>query len=461
MEQLDTTIVRGLLYNDEYTRKVYPYLKPDFFEGTTKLIFNLYSTHFTNYNNAPTEEALVIALQKSKLDEGSYGDCIEFLEGVVKSKNTPIETDWLVNETQEYCKNRALYNAIYQSINIIEGNGKKGDQIGIIPELLDEALSVSFDTTIGSDYFNDAMSRYEWYTNAESKLRFALESLNLLSNGGLPNKTLNVILASTNVGKSALMCFTAAEWLRQGKNVLYISLEMSEEAIMERIDMNLLDMSSDDLRAADVNTFREKIEKLQSSVVGKLKVKEYPTGSANAGHFKALLKELKQKQKFIPDVIIVDYINICSSVRFSASGSNSYSYIKAIAEELRGIAVEFNVPVLSATQVNREGSSNQEPDMTNVSDSFGLAMTVDWMIALVTNDELMKMNKIVALLLKTRYGNKSNNTKQVLTVDYDRMRYTDHNESESQQIAHVRQEVSKAQHTLQDMVRDKKEINWG
>lgn len=426
MEQIEVSIVKGLMYDEEYCRTVYPYLKADYFEGATKQIFTAFSDLFEKYNRVPSMETMVVGIQKSKLDEAEYEHVMTVLETVLKTKHEKPETDWLKDETEVYCRDRALYNAIYKSISIIEGSEKDLD-VNIIPDILDDALSIGFDTTIGSDYLEDIRKRYEYYTNAEERLPFPLKALNILTNNGLPKKTLNVLLAGTNVGKSAMMCYLAGEWLKAGKNVLYVTLEMSEEAIQERVDANLLDMTTDELRAiTDFSVFEKKIKNLAMRTNGKFIVKEYPTGGAHAGHIKLLLKELKQKKKFVPDVIIVDYINILSSSRYkSMSGVNSYSYIKAIAEELRGVAVEYEVPVLSATQTNREGYGNNSPDMTSVSDSFGLSMTVDWMGAMITNDELMEMNNILMLLLKTRYGNKTKTSSQLINVDYDHMRYGD------------------------------------
>lgn len=426
MEQIEISILRGLLYDEDYCRGVYPFLKPDYFEGHTQQIFNIFSTLFDKYNKTPSVESLVVSIQKSKLDESSYEGVISLLETVVKTKDEKSDTEWLHDETESYCRDRALYNAIYKSISVIEGDDKQLD-VNAIPGILEEALGVGFTTSIGSDYFEDLKKRFDYYTNEEERLPFPVKALNLLTNGGLPKKTLNVILAGTNVGKSALMCYLAGEWLKAGKNVLYITLEMSEEAVQERIDANLLDLTTDELKTIkDFAEFEKRIKNLSLRTKGRFIVKEFPTSGAHAGHFRHLLKELKQKKKFKPDVILVDYINICASSRFKTmSGVNSYSYIKAIAEELRGIAVEFEVPVLSATQTNREGYGSNSPDMTSVSDSFGLSMTVDWMMALVTNEELMAMSNVLGLLLKTRYGNKAKVNGQMMVVDYDHMRFKD------------------------------------
>lgn len=427
MNTIEESIVKGLLYNEEYARKVYPFLKSDFFDGSSREIFNLYSDLFDKYNKIPSLESMLVSIQTKGLLEDTFNDAVRTLKVAYESKDEIPDTQWLVDETEKYCVDKALFNAIYKSISIIEGNDKQLDKHAI-PEILDQALSISFDESVGSDYLEDFARRFQYYTNPESRLRFPLEALNELSNGGLPPKTLNALLASTNTGKSAMMCYLAGEWLKQGKNVLYISLEMSEETVQERIDANLLNIKTDDLKRTDLdwNWFEGKIGELKKKTLGKLIVKEYPTGSAHAGHFRNLLKELKQKKKFKPDIVFVDYINICASSRYkSMSGVNSYSYIKAIAEELRGLACEFEVPFFTATQVNREGANSQSPDMTATSDSFGLPMSLDWFAAIVTNEELMEMNRQMLLLLKTRYGNKQGKKSQLVKIDFDYMRYED------------------------------------
>lgn len=461
MEQIEVSILRGLLFNEDYTRKVFPFLREDFFEGNTRNIFSIYKDLFDKYNKQPSLDSLVVALQKSKLDESTYESVLDTIEGVVKSKDDSYDVEWLVDETESYCKSQALYKTIYQSISILEGQDKQHD-VNALPGLLQEALAVSFSTSIGSDYFSDILQRYEYYTNEESRIPFPINALNRLSNGGLPKKTLNVFLAGTNVGKSAMMCYLAGEWLKAGYNVLYITLEMSEKAIQERVDANLLDLTTDELKKIkDFETFEKKVKNLQLRTKGRFITKEFPTGSAHAGHFRHLLRELDQKQKFKPDIILCDYINICSSSRYkSMSGVNSYSYIKAIAEELRGLAVEFDVPLVTATQTNREGYGSSAPDMTSVSDSFGLSMTVDWMTALVTNEQLIETSNILGLLLKTRYGNKSKvSGGQMMCVDYDHMRFKD----TEFDINQPQKPMSKPHTTLDTKVKEdaKIGIDWG
>lgn len=434
MNTIEESIVKGLMYNEEYARKVYPFLKREFFDGEHREVFDLYTELFDKYNKIPSMESMLVSVQSKGLLEDVFNSTVNLLQTVYKSKNEESDVQWLVDETEKYCIDKALFNAIYKSISIIEGSDKDFDKHAI-PEILDEALSISFNDSVGSDYLEDFAHRFQHYTNPESRLRFPLEALNLLTNGGLPPKTLNALLASTNTGKSAMMCYLAGEWLKQGKNVLYISLEMSEEAVQERIDANLMNIKTDDLNNPnlDQSWFEGKIKDLKSKTLGKLIVKEYPTASAHSGHFKNLLRELQQKKKFKPDIVFIDYINICASSRYkSMSGVNSYSYIKAIAEELRGLACEFNLPIMTATQVNREGANSQSPDMTATSDSFGLPMSLDWFCAIVTNDELMEMGRQVLILLKTRYGNKQGKKSQIVKIDFDYMRYEDILEDDNQ-----------------------------
>jgi archaellum biogenesis ATPase FlaH len=428
MESIENVIMRGLLFNDDYALKVYPYLKDEYFDGTLKTLFNSYAYLFDKYNKKPTMEALLLYLQKLPLNEDVFKDSVGVLEEIYKNRKEVVDFDWLVDETEEYCSDKATYNAVYDSIQILEGNDKKRDK-HFIPELLSEAISIQFNQELGSDYFEDAEARYAYYTNPESRLSLPLEALQILTNGGLPPKTLNVFLATTNAGKSALMCFLAGELVKQGKNVLYISAEMSEDALNERIDANLLDVTTDKLKDPNLDKewFMGSLRKLKERGAGRYFAKEYPTSSAHAGHIKQYLKELKQKKKFTPDIIFLDYINIFTSSRYKTlNGVNSYSYIKAIAEELRGLAVEENLPIVTATQVNRDGSNSSSPDMTNTSESFGLPATADFMAAIVTNDNLMELNQQLLIQLKTRYGAKNQKSKsQLVGVDFTKMRYTD------------------------------------
>lgn len=427
MITIEQAIIKGLLFSEPYATKVVPHLKQDFFDGAIKEFYTIYSSLFEKYNKVPTLEAIVLTAKNASLAENVYEDLMSEITIAIEHRKEPIDPDWLSDETQSYCADKAIFNAIYKSIGILEGSDKKHEKHAI-PQLLEEALAVSFDESLGMDYLDDWQRRFAYYTNPQSRLPFPLKALNMLSGGGLPPKTLNVILAGTNTGKSALMVYLAAEWMKAGKNVLYITLEMSEEAIQERVDANLLDVTTDQLKRTDLDHawFSEKINKLKSQTVGKLIVKEYPTSGGHAGHFRYFLKELKQKKKFKPDVIFVDYINICASSRYKAgSGANSYTMVKSIAEELRGLACEENVPIVTATQTTRGGSTEQAPDMTATSESFGLPQTADWMIALVTNEELMEAKQQIASLLKTRYTNKSTASRQLIGVDFDKMRYSD------------------------------------
>lgn len=427
MQSIESSIIKGLLYDDEYARKVYPYLKEEFFDGATREVFNLYAELFDKYSTIPSMEAMLVTVQSKGLTEDIFEAAVEHLQSAYTSKDEAPDTKWLIDETEKYCTDKALFNAIYKSIAIIEGNDKQLDKHAI-PEILDEALSISFEQSVGSDYLEDAQRRFEYYTNTELRLPFPLSALNKLSNGGLPPKTLSAFLAGSNVGKSALMCYLAGEWLKQGKNVLYITLEMSEEAVQERIDANLLDISTDELKNPDLDHawFMGKVNQLKLKTVGKLIVKEYPTSSAHSGHFRHLLKELRQKKKFRPDVIFIDYINICASARYKAgSGANSYTMVKSTAEELRGLAVEFELPIITATQTTREGMSSQNPGMDSTSESVGLPQTLDFFAAIVTNEELLELGRQMVILIKTRFGNKQGMKSQLVGIDWDHMRYRD------------------------------------
>lgn len=426
MEQIEQSILRGLLYNDEYARKVYPHLRQEFFEGPLGTCFDVYCDLFEKYHKVPTLESVLVTMQNRSMDEGAYEGALEALEGAYRDRDEPLDPDWLRDETERYCVDKAAYNAIIDSMSIIEGKDKNRDR-NSIPGILEDAVSINFDTNIGTDFFSDTLRRYEYYTSDEEKIPFPLKALNRLSNGGLPNKTLSCILAGTNVGKSALMCYLAGEWLKAGYNVLYISMEMAEEAIGQRIEANLLDTSTDDLgKIKTYDEYKGRVDKLRDKTHGELFIKEYPTSGAHVGHFRNLLKELKQKKKFKPDIVFIDYINICASSRYKTlNGVNSYSYIKSIAEEIRGLAVEEKIRVMTATQTNREGFSTQAPDVTNTSESFGLPQTVDWMIAAITNEQLMEERKQIFHLLKTRFGNKASVKGQLIRVDFDKMRYHD------------------------------------
>lgn len=425
---IENSIFRGLLYSEKFSRKVVPFLKDEYFEGHYKKLYKIYDDYFNKYHTVPSLESMVVSLQKSDMVEKEFEECLEELSSIQESKDDPIDVDWLVDEAESYCQQKALYNGLYKSISIIEGSNKDLS-VTAVPSIMTEALAVAFDSNIGSDYTEEFEKRIEYYLSEDNRIEFPLDALNVLSNGGLKTKTLTALLASTNTGKSACMCFLAGEWLKKGDNVLYITLEMSEEAVQERIDANLLDIATDDLKRdrLDVDLYRKRAEELKKKKLGKLIVKEYPTSQAHAGHFRHLLNELKIKRGFIPKVIVIDYINICASSRYKGgSGVNSYTLIKSIAEELRGLAVEFDVAILTATQTNRDNSTGgTNIDMTSTSESFGLPMSLDLFIAIVMPPELAERNRQMFILLKSRFGNRNGVKPQLIGIDWSKMRYYD------------------------------------
>lgn len=415
-------ILANLITNEGYSRKVVPFLKPEYFESQIqKLIFEKVVQFTVKYNTTPTKETLLVELDSdTKINDSELKSCQDFL-----SQDLNVNDEWLVEKTEKWCQERAIYLAIMDSIGILDGQDAVKDK-GSIPELLSNALSVSFDNSIGHDFFGDASDRYDFYHQKQELLPFDLEYFNKITGGGLPKKTLNVILAGTGVGKTLAMCHFAAANLMLGKNVLYITLEMAEERISERIDENLLNITKDDLSSISKDMYLKKMEKIGSKTVGKLIIKEYPTASVGSAHFRHLINELRIKKNFAPDVIYVDYINLCQSSRLkNAANVNSYSYIKAVAEELRGLAVEKNVPIISATQVNRTGYTNSDPGLEDTSESFGLPATADFMFALVTSDDLEKQNQIMVKQLKNRYGDPTYHKRFVVGVDRAKMRLYD------------------------------------
>jgi len=424
MIRLETTILKNLIHNESYMRKVLPFLKAQYFtDESEKTAYNLIHEFISKYNKPPTNEALHITLQESNLNEGIFKETQDLVTTLVLTEQSNAE--WLINETEKFCKDKAVYNAILQSIGVMEGRDKNISKDGI-PSLLQDALGVCFDASVGHDYFEDASSRFDFYNRAETRIPFDLDFFNKITQGGIPNKTLNIALAGTGVGKSLFMCHMAAGCIGQGKNVLYITLEMAEERIAERIDANLLNVSIDQLKNIPKTMFESRITKLNGKIHGKLIIKEYPTASAHVGHFKALLSELSLKRTFKPDIIFVDYLNICSSSRFKpGAGVNSYTYIKAIAEELRGLAVEFNVPIMSATQTTRSGFSNTDVELTDTSESFGLPATADFMFALISTEELEKLNQIMVKQLKNRYNDPTLYKRFMIGIDRAKMRLFD------------------------------------
>jgi len=422
--RIETVILKNLLNNEDYMRKVLPFVKAEYFlEDSEKIVFNQIHQFILKYNKPPTLEALSIAIENTSLQEGIFQEVTQQLFQL-KSFEESNEA-WLLDETERFCKDKAVYNAILRSIGVMEGRDKQLSKDGI-PSLLQEALGVCFDNSVGHDYFIDSDSRYDFYHRVESRTPFDLDLFNKITQGGLPNKTLNIALAGTGVGKSLFMCHVAAGAIAQGKNVLYITLEMAEERIAERIDANLLNVDIDQIKDLPKSLFDSRITKLKKKATGQLIIKEYPTASAHVGHFKSLLNELQLKKSFKPEIIFIDYINICSSSRFKPGGSvNSYTYVKAIAEELRGLAVEFNVPIVSATQTTRSGYSNTDVELTDTSESFGLPATADFMFALISTEELEQLNQLMVKQLKNRYSDLSSNKRFMIGVDRKKMRLYD------------------------------------
>jgi len=437
MNRLEQTIIKNLIYNEEYIRKVLPFIRPDYFsDNAEKIVFKEIFDFLNQYKNPPTHEALVINFtEKKNLTEPQVQEAIELLNKVHSDKDEPTETQWLIEQTEKFCQDKAIYNAIMESVSILDSKNEKRTK-GEIPQLLSDALGVSFDNNIGHDYTQDFDSRYDSYHKVESRIRFDLDLFNKITKGGLPIKTLNIALAGTGVGKSLFMCHVAAGNLSQGQNVLYITMEMAEEKIAERIDANLLNIDLDELSTISKEDYLRKFSALKSKTQGKLIIKEYPTAGASVLHFRALLNDLALKKNFRPDIIFIDYLNICCSARIKPGANvNSYSYIKAIAEELRGLAVEFALPVVSATQTTRSGFSNSDPGLEDTSESFGLPATADFMFALVTNEELEALNQILVKQLKNRYGDPNLYKRFVLGVDRSKMRLYDVEESAQQDIA--------------------------
>ena len=433
LTQLPTHILNHLLTNEEYCRRVVPYLRKDYFEGVHKIVFDLIVNFVAKNNKLPTGQILDLELQKISAPEDMLNNASRLINEI--RTKSDIDTDYLIGESEKWCRERAIYNAIMESIQIIDGaNNDKGE--GAIPEILSDALGVSFDQAIGHDYIDNADSRYEFYTKKEDRIPFDLDYFNKITKGGLPNKTLNICLAGTGVGKSLFMCHAAANVLQQGKNVLYITMEMAEERIAERIDANLMDIPIDQIESMGKKAFQTKIEKISKASIGKLIIKEYPTGSAHAGHFRALLNELKLKKNFKPNMIYIDYLNICASSRMKGIGGsvNSYSLIKSIAEELRGLAVEFNVPIMSATQTTRGGFGNTDVGLEDTSESFGLPATADLMFALISTEELEGLNQIMVKQLKNRYNDPTKFKRFVIGVDRARMKLYDAEESAQSDI---------------------------
>jgi replicative DNA helicase len=433
MDKVEFLILRNLLHNEEYVRKVIPFIKAEYFEDANqKIVFQEILSFVQEYNQPTTKEVLCIEVEKRKdVNEDSFKQLIHLIECL---DDVPVEFGWLVDTTEKWCRDRAIYLALMESIHIADGEDEKKNRDSI-PSILSDALSVSFDTHIGHDYLLDYEQRYESYHRKEEKIEFDLEYFNKITKGGLPNKTLNIALAGTGVGKSLFMCHVASSVLLQGRNVLYITLEMAEERIAERIDANLLNVPIQDIGDLPKSMFESKVNSLAKKTQGSLIIKEYPTASAHAGHFKSLLSELALKKSFRPDIIFIDYLNICSSSRFrGGSNVNSYTLVKAIAEELRGLAVEFNVPIVSATQTTRSGYGSSDVELTDTSESFGLPATADLMFALISTEELEGLGQILVKQLKNRYNDPTIHKRFVVGIDRAKMRLYDCEQSAQNDI---------------------------
>ena len=424
MEKVEFLILRNLLYNEEYLRKVVPFLKSEYFEDEKqKIVYQEISNFVEQYNELTTKEVLCIEIEKRKdITDSMFKDITDF---VGELHDSPTDLQWLLDTTEKWCRDRAIYLALIESISLADG---KDDAKGrdAIPSILSDALAVSFDNHVGHDYLIDYEERYESYHRKEDKIPFDLEFFDKVTKGGLPNKTLNIALAGTGVGKSLFMCHFASSVLLQGKNVLYITMEMAEEKIAERIDANLLNINIQDITDLPMSMFENKVTDISKKTQGSLIIKEYPTAAAHSGHFKGLLNELALKKSFRPDIIFIDYLNICASSRYRAgSNVNSYSYIKAIAEELRGLAVEANLPIVSATQTTRSGFASSDVDLTDTSESFGLPATADLMFALISTEELESLNQILVKQLKNRYNDPTIHKRFVVGIDRAKMRLYD------------------------------------
>lgn len=417
-------------------RRVLPFIRPEYFEGIYQQLFREVAKFVAKYNRLPNAETFKVELDDSNgFSDEQYRHAVEILPEIFREDTT--DNQWLYDKTEKWCQDRAVFNAIMESITIIDGKHNKLTK-DALPDLLTKALSVSFDTNIGHDYLENVNERYEFYHAQEEKIPFDLDYFNQITKGGLSNKSLNIALAGTGVGKSLFMCHLAAGALNLGKNVLYITMEMSEERIAERIDANLLDIPIDQIEGMSKEMFANAVNRLKTKTNGKLIIKEYPTGSANANHFRALLNELKLKKGFIPDIIMIDYLNICASSRMKMGGSvNSYAYIKAIAEELRGLAVEFNLPIVSATQTTRTGYSSSDPGLEDTSESFGLPATADLMFALVSNEELENQGQIMVKQLKNRYNDPNKNKRFIIGIDRSRMKLFDADDSQQNLVKDV------------------------
>ena len=421
--RIENTIISSLFFNEDYTRKVLPFVKEEYFGNRVEqLLYGEIFKFVEKYNNLPTKDAMLIELgQRKDINEEELNHLKDYVNQI---ENTEPDVKWLTETTEKFCKDRAVHNAVLSGIKILDGKDKK-QTAEAIPHILSDALAVSFDKSVGHDYIEDADDRFKWYHTKEKRYQFDLDYMNRITKGGVPSKTLNIALAGTGVGKSLFMCHLASSYLLQGLNVLYITLEMAEERIAERIDANLLDVTMEDLHDMPKQLYEGKITKLREKTQGQLVIKEYPTASAHSGHFKSLMNELALKKSFRPDVIFIDYLNICASSRFKGGNISSYFYVKAIAEELRGLAVEFNVPIFSATQTTRTGYVSTDIGLEDTSESFGLPATADFMFALISNEELEALGQMKVKQLKNRYNDPSINRAFIIGVDRAKMRLYD------------------------------------
>lgn len=432
--RIEQKILSNLIHNEEYCRKTAPFVDPSYFQDRIeKVLVQEVMKFFGKYNRLPTQDIIKIELGNRKdITDKELAETVRVIDTLHKDKT---DMDWLLQNTEKFCKDRAVYNAILESIKIIDGKESNLTQ-DAIPKILSDALAVSFDQNVGHDYMDDGDERYDFYHRKEEKVSFDLDMMNKITAGGLSKKSLNVVLAGTGAGKSLFMCHVASSTVMQGRNVLYVTMEMAEERIAERIDANLMNLTMDELKVVDRTVFSNRLTKISDKTKGKLIIKEYPTASAHSGHFRALLEELKAKREFIPDIVIIDYLNICSSARLKMGASvNSYLYIKSIAEELRGLAVEYNVPILTATQTTRGGYNNSDVELTDTSESFGLPATADLMIALIRSDELDELNQVMIKQLKNRYADLSSYKRFVLGIDRSKMKLYDCEESAQANIS--------------------------
>ena len=435
--KLAQTILKNLIYNEEYLRKVLPFIKDEYFtDKTERMLFSEITEFVSRYNTTPTIEAIGLAVKERRnLTDDEVEKSESYLQEIELVKAEQSKIQWLIDKTEQFCQERAIYNAVLGSISILDGKDKTHDK-GQIPKILSDALAVTFDSSVGHDYLENSDERYEFYHRHEERIPFDLDFFNKITKGGLPSKTLNIALAGTGVGKSLFMCHCAAGAMSLGRNVLYITMEMAEERIAERIDANLLNVTVDDLNSLPKDLFDKKIAKMKEKTTGKLIIKEYPTASASATHFRTLLNELNLKRSFIPDIIFIDYLNICCSSRIKAGANvNSYTYVKSIAEELRGLAVEFGVPIVSATQTTRSGFGSSDPGLEDTSESFGLPATADLMFALITSEELEEMGQIMVKQLKNRYNDPTYLKRFTLGIDRGKMRLYDVEQSAQNGLA--------------------------